>query len=209
MNIIKIATLAICFCCLTSVSNADLIINLSGTVGSNVVNYVASGSVTVGSATAATSSSVGRAPEGGSWDSGFDNNLGDLIQTGNASSLNSALSSFISYRRNGVEFGEIEAFDIGATDTAGGDDFQIDMNGTVSYPELVNGDIISWVGSGTFTLASGNYDNYFETGGVSGSSVIDGGNFVVNIAAATAIPEPGALGVLALGGICLLRRRRR
>jgi hypothetical protein len=191
-----------------SQAKADLVIDLSGDVGSSVVSWVASGSITIGDATPGlASNSTGRAPEGGTWDSLFDNNIGTIIAGGQSSDLNRALSSNISYRRNGGEFGEIEAFDIGADDDPGDDDFQIDMFGSVDYPVLSFGDIVSWVGSGTFTLSSSTYDSYF-IGGSQGVSSLDGGNYVVNVAVAT-IPEPSSSGLACLGMCGWIARRRR
>jgi hypothetical protein len=193
------------FLILSSQAKAALIIEISGIAGSNVINYTASGSITITSLTSTTSNAIGRAPRAGVWESGFDNNLGDFILTGNTSALNLALTNAISYQLNSIEFGKIEAFDIGATETAGGDDFEIDMLGTISYPALIIGDVISWSGSGTFSLSGLNtFDTYFEPGTY--SSTLDGGDFDLII---SPIPEPSSTALLGLAGLaCILRRRR-
>jgi len=181
-----------------------LTIDISGSSGSSLVNYTASGSITITEAVVLNSSSTGAAPIGGTWNTGFDNNLGDMFQFGNSSQLNLALSTHISFQNNTVEFGKIEAFDLGTTDTAGGDDFQIDMLGSISYPALTIGDVVSWSGSGNFSLTSGSYGTFFESGSYSAS--LNGGSFDVNIAP---VPEPSSIALLGLGGLATLLRRRR
>jgi len=188
-------------------SQAALILDISGTAGSSVVSYVASGFITVSSATAADdSNSAGKAPVGGSWNSLFDNNIGDAFLNAASNDNNLSLTNKISYTLNSTQFAEVEAFDLGTTTTAGGDDFQIDMDGTgaISYPELTDGDVVAWSGSGTFTLTTETYDTFF----IAGSYVdgIDGNTYNVNIAP---VPEPSSAALLGLAGLATMLRRRR
>ncbi len=188
---------------------ADIILNISGASGSSIVNWEATGNgIVVSNAYGSDTSTVGAAPVSGAWDTGFNDNLGDLIINGQTDQLNLVLSGGgISYRRNGVEFNNIITIDLNATATPGGDDIQPDPTGTASYPVLAVGDRVSWSGSGTFTLGGGaTFDSYFIQG-VTGTSAIDGGSYVVNI---SAVPEPTSVGILSVGVcLCILRRRKR
>lgn len=184
--------------------SAALTIEISGTSGSSTVIYTASGSITITEAVAVNSTSTGAAPVFDEWATTFDNNLGDMFQTDVSTDNNRTLSSAISYQLNTVEFAQIEAFDLTATNTVGGDDFQIDMDGTVSYPVLTIGDVISWSGSGTFTLSAETYDTFFESGTY--TAPLNGGDYVINIAP---VPEPSSTALLGLGGLALFLRRRK
>lgn len=188
-------------------ASADLIINLSGTSDSAVVNFMATGAVTVTSVTPGFEpDGFGRAPISGSWDSIFDNNIGDIFAAGAPSQLNVPFSTSIFYRHDGLQFGEFNTVDMTSTMTPGGDDFEPDPTVSISYPALVSGDVISWSGSGTFTLTGGaTYDSYFIPGST-GSTEIDGGNFVVNVAA---IPEPSGFLFSSIAACSLIWSRRR
>ncbi|MEM0896446.1 MAG: choice-of-anchor Q domain-containing protein, partial [Verrucomicrobiota bacterium] len=185
-------------------SRADLILNLTGSVGSNVINYEASGSVTVTRAVTSTISGLGLAPLAPSagttaaWISTFDNDLGDILNDAMNTSLNDDLAlsnGGVSYRRNGVQFGILDLIDFDGSATLGGDDVELDTFGSVNYPALVAGDIVSWTGSGTFTLEDGEtWETLFNTATTSVQSFsnpIDGGNYTVNIQTIqTILPAP-------------------
>ncbi|MEM9478473.1 MAG: right-handed parallel beta-helix repeat-containing protein, partial [Verrucomicrobiota bacterium] len=185
-------------------SRADLILNLTGSVGSNVINYEASGSVTVTRAVTSTISGLGLAPLAPSagttaaWISTFDNDLGDILNDAMNTSLNDDLAlsnGGVSYRRNGVQFGILDLIDFDGSATLGGDDVELDTLGSVNYPALVAGDIVSWTGSGTFTLEDGEtWETLFNTATTSVQSFsnpIDGGNYTVNIQTIqTILPAP-------------------
>ncbi|MEZ6061785.1 MAG: PEP-CTERM sorting domain-containing protein [Planctomycetaceae bacterium] len=58
-------------------------------------------------------------------------------------------------------------------------------------------------------LDNSTYDTFF-IGGSTGMATLDGGNYVVNVAEAVAVPEPGSLAFLGcLIPIWFLCRRRR
>ncbi len=210
MNRSKCLLATIAILTLPTASRGDLVINITGTTGSNVITFEALGSVTVTSVITGESSSSGRAPgTGGTWDSTYDNNIGDPIIAA-SSQTNVNLSSVVTYFANGTSFGTFDQIDFGATATPGGDDIGLDPAGTLAYPTLAIGDVVSWSGTGTFSLGSGEtFDTFFQTG--SFSNPIDGGSYIVNITEASAgVPEP-ASGVLMafVGVLCCARRPRR
>ncbi len=194
------AVLALLLLGTASRAHADLILALQGTVGSNVVQYTASDSVTIGIATIADDNSgVSRAPVAGIWNDDFDENLGNFLRNGMDTSMNDDLAltgGGISYRRNGVEFAVLNTIDLDGSNSSGGDDVELDPTASVDYPALTIGDVLSWEGSGTFTLEDGEtFDTLFVQTGTFTES-IDGGNFVLQISLA-AIPEPSSALLLA------------
>ena len=196
-------------------SHAQLILNLTGTAGSNVISYAASGSVTVTQSHTELTSAHAQAPSvGGGWNRNFDNDLGDFIRDpALATNIDLVLSNGgVSYRKNGVEFGILDTIDLNGGSGGGLDDIQLDPTASLTYPSLIAGDIISWVGSGTFVLLDNEtFDSFFTATGTFSNS-IDGGIYSATIAAA-AVPEPAMaatiLGVVAVGVIGVRRRPRK
>ena len=215
--LVSVAVIAIGTVFITMTAQAtSLLLTLSGSNGSNVINYTASGSVTLTRALAeevAHPSGLGprAASEGtAAWTSSFDNDLGDFLNDAMVTSLNDNLvlsDGGVSYRRNGVEFGVLDTIDLDGGVGGGLDDIELDPTGNITYPASTSGDVISWTGSGTFTLEDGEtFDTLFTATG-SFSNAIDGGNYTVTIAA---VPEPttyALLTTLSLGGFALWRRR--
>ena len=75
-----------------------------------------------------------------------------------------------------------------------------DPDGTVAYPALSGGEVITWSGGGTFTLSAGTFDTVFNGGTATYSSV--GGDVIFTT---LPIPEPSAA---LLGAAVLLSLRR-
>ena len=196
-------------------ANASLILELSGTTGSNVMTYKASGSVTVSNATSGLSSSIALAPVGGSWSGSFDNNLGNFLRNSMDGTFNDNLAlsnGGVSYRKNGTEFGVLDLLDLDGSSTSGGDDVELDFSGNIDYPDLNDGDVVSWTGSGTFLLEDGEtFDSLFTSTGTF-SNNIDGGTYDVVISGSSTgpVPEPGSLLIFAgLASSCFFARQRR
>ena len=198
--------MALAMVCQTA--NADLVLELTGTPGSNVISYTTSGSFTTDVAVSASLSTSAQLPTP-SWSFGFDNELGDvLIDDSFASTQNDdlVLSAPISYLVNGVEFGILDTIDLDQ-DNVNGDDIELDNTLVINYPALVPGDIISFAPtSGTFTLDDGvnNFEDIFNTGTFTNAF----GNFSV-VVSATAVPEPSSLLFLLGAGAATLCVRRR
>ena len=193
------------FCQVESV-RGDLVLNISGIAGSSLINWEATGSVTVTGTIPGVSSANGRAPVGSIWSSSFADNLGDLIINGVADDSNIALTGSISYRLNNAEFGVIDMIDLEATSTSGGDEILLHPSSSIDYPSLVSNNEVSWIGSGTFNLSVETFDTFFIPGSYSNS--INGGNYVVNI---ITVPEPSSfflVAVPAFAGVFLRKRRR-
>ena len=202
----------------TAQANANLVLRLAGETGSNVISYEASGSVTVTQGFSSLSSSLGLAPDTtGVWTSSFDNNLGDILRNFANANFNDNLvlgGGGVSYRKNGVEFGIIDLIDLDPTNTAGGDDIELDPTNVINYPSLVAGDILSWVGSGTFVLEDGETFDTLFVGTGTFQNPIDGGFYQVIIEEGRitpVIPEPTSMALLGMGLLgagCVYRRRR-
>ncbi|MDF1826007.1 MAG: hypothetical protein P1U68_15285 [Verrucomicrobiales bacterium] len=187
-----------------------MILNFSGSNGSDVVTWEATGAVTVSSAAGipAFSTGVGAAPVGDEWATDFDNNIGDVIQDGQSDITNVSLGGLgISYQKNGTEFFTLTEIDFNSGSGAT-DDIQPDFTGSDrEYPNLADGDIVSWVGSGTLSLGGTAFDDYFNVG--SYSSPINGGFYTVNI---SLIPEPSSVVLFSMvfaGFVVLSLRGRR
>ena len=196
-----------------STANADLILRLAGKNGSNVMEYEASGSITVGQNYGSVNSGLGLAPSSGNWTSSFDNNLGDFLRDGMNGSFNDDLAlsnGGVSYRRNGTQFGVLDTLDLDGANGGGGDDVELDPTSSISYTSLVNGDTVSWTGSGTFILEDGETFNTLFTQLGSFSNAIDGGNYTVIVEFA-AVPEPSSIFLLSSGlaGYVFYRRRKK
>ena len=210
LNTIKAFALAIaCGVIPLSTHAAGLIIVISGQTGSNEISYTASGSVTVTQTHSAILSGSGLGPiTAGSWNANFDNNLGDMLRDGMVTDLNDDLAlsnGGVSYRRNGVEFGVLDTLDLDGINGGGGDDVELDPTSNIIYPSLTAGDVVSWTGSGTFTLEGGEtFDSLFTVG--SFSNAIDGGDYTVTI---TAVPEPSTYALLTVFALCLFAGFRR
>lgn len=209
MKFIATAALSLCVCLVSTTANADLVLNFSGETNSSIVTWEATGTVTNDqNVFSVFNDNLGRLPFRSAWSTSVDNSIGDLFKSGVSTISDVVLSSPISYRVNGTEFATIDALDLGASNAAGGDSVDLDMagNGAVSFPTLVSGSVLSWSGSGTFDLGSIDYDEFFEDGDNSASATINGGFFTVNVA--EAVPEPSAVGILALVGLGFISRRR-
>lgn len=199
----------------TANAHADLILNISGVSGSNKVLYEATGSITITSSHNSSNSGLGLAPAGATaWASGFDNNLGDILSDTMDISFNDDLvltNGGVSYRKNGVEFGVLDTLDLDGSPSAGGDDIELDTSVTIAYPSLVATDVVSWTGKGFFFLEDGETFDTLFVGLGSFSNPIDGGNYVVNIAQVSAVPEPGSLALCCSGvaGYVVYRRRKK
>lgn len=198
----------------SSTANADLILKLIGTNGSAAMNYEASGSVTITTAITSVNSSLGLAPlSTGNYTSSFDNNLGDFLKDSMNGTFNDDLvlsNGGVSYRRNGTEFGVLDTLDLDGAVGGGNDDVELDPTASINYPSLLVGDILSWTGSGTFTLEDGEtFDTLFTTTGKFSNS-IDGGQYSV-IIQNSAVPEPSSLILMASGlaGYVVVRRRKK
>jgi hypothetical protein len=193
----------------SSPARAGLVLDLTGTIGSNVVSYRATGSVTVTTAHAQIVSNFANAPFANNWTSSFDDNLGDILRDSMSNSFNRDLllsNGGVSYRRNGVEFGVLDTLDLNGSTSSGGDDIELDPTSTIVYPSLDAGDVVSWTGVGTFTLEDG---ETFDTLFVAQGSFIDArrtGVYTVNI---SAVPEPSAflLSCVGIAGLAFARSR--
>ena len=191
-------------------AHADLVLSLSGNPGSNLVEYSATGSITVDQATPSFDGNLfGRAPVSGLWDSSFNQSIGDALRDEMNTGLNDDLvlgNGGVSFRRNGVEFGVLQVIDLDGSDFSGQDDIELDPTTPIDYPSLNVGDEISWVGSGTFHLEDGEtFDTLFIPG--SYQKAIDNEFYVVNVAVA-AVPEPTFCFPL-VTGIALIALRRK
>lgn len=192
-------------------TNAMLILSFSGTNGSSVVNYSATGTYTVPSNTTAfgSASPVLRMPVAGVWDSAVDDNIGDAILN-SATSLNNLVLSNggITFQLDAVTLGTFDQLDLSATATAGGDDIRVDPAVSITYPAATAGQTVSWTGAGTFTLTGFTYDTYFIPGTYSAAGYSSVVQFDI---AASAIPEPSTYiamaGFIGLGAFSLWRRR--
>ena len=183
-------------------ANANLVLRFSGSAGSNLVNWVASGSVRVTTATAAQgSTSVSRAPIGGVWDADYDNDIGNIIMDSVpvASNNNRVLSSNITLRVNGAPEAVYDTMDLSAL--VGNDNIQPDPTTSQTFPMLNVNDEVSWDGSGTLTLNGQTFDTFFNPGVYSNS--IDGGSYIVQV-----VPEPNAFWLLTLVGVGLAWARK-
>ena len=214
-------------------SHADLVLNLSGAVGSNIVNWEATGTgFTVTQLHAENlNSGAARVPEAGdnTWENNFFRNLNPVgdennpvnVIAGASQSDLPLLGGTATYQWTDVSAGTTQVLnqwveiDLTNSNTDGNDDIRLAPTTATDYPALEVGDIVFWAGSGTFALTGGEtYDTYFASGPISvqnvgpGTSGSDGGNYVVNIAAA-AVPEPGSIAILGLSGMLMMVRRRR
>lgn len=205
-----IAVAVILALALSPAALGNLIIDLTGTSGSPVISFVASGSYQVTGTSDTVSSSFFRMPSpagSGTWVFA-DEDIADFLAASFVSENNLALSSPISYMVNSVEFRSQIAIDLLEDGVI--DHFQLDAAGAVSYPALAIGDTLSWSGSGTFTLTGGNTFDDLNLGSFSDGTDYQGGEFIVNISAGAPVPEPSALAlVLLLAGAGATRRRRR
>ena len=207
------------FCQTTS---AQLVLELTGTPGSNVISYTASGSYTsVANVNAAQSFAGGNAllPTPNSWSQSFDNELGDvLIDNSFATNRNDDLSLSVAVPifLNGIQ---LDSTPLGAStvvpnsavfdtidldqDNTNGDDIELDPTGNIVYPALAVGDVITWgPTSGTFTLDENNFDDIFNLG----TFTNDFGNYTVIV---NSVPEPSSLLFLLGAGAATLCVRRR
>ena len=194
-------------------AEADLVLSLSGINGSNVVNYEASGSVTVASSYGDVTSTLALGPGdgltgNGVWSNMFRRNTGEFISNGvvnDAPYLDLVLSNGgVSYRVNGAEFGVLDTIDFFGATSFGDDYLALDPTSTTHYPTLAVGDVVSWSGSGTFSLEQRSFGLFFDAP-YSSSVAIDGGSYVLNI---SAVPEPSSFILLAIG-VCPYFRRQR
>lgn len=180
---------------------ADLVLTLSGGSSPTEVNFVASGSVTVGPVAGPVGPIGGAAaPIGGIWETDFDNNIGDVFQSGfTTGNGNLSLSSGITYTENSTTITVFDFIALNPGAAALGDNVQLRPDPmSVTYPELTgSSNTLAWSGSGTFNLDTGTYTSIFVPG--SYSNAIDGGNYVVNVTAA--VPEPSTFLFLTLAGL--------
>lgn len=185
-----------------SVSKADLMLTLSPGATPQTVNYNASGSVTVSLGAGGIGTSQGALPIGGSWDPGFDDDIGDIFTGIHSSFENDGLQlsgNGIQYIVNSVPVTDGRLTEVTLGVGAGdADDLRLRRFNQINYPTLSNGDTLSWSGSGSFLLDSrtpnlptGTLDTFaqvFNTGTF--MRAIDGGNFVLHIT--SSVPEPSA-----------------
>lgn len=202
-------------------TEADLILALTGSDGNKTVNYSASGGVTTtqGNGAFSLSTSLGLAPRAGSgnWSASYDVNMGEFLNDYMNTSSNDELvlsDGGVSYRRNGVEFGVLELIALNGKRGAGHDAVELDTTGVVNYPALFAGDILSWVGSGTFTLEGGEtwgtLFNKATTAPQTFSNPIAGGLYSVVIQTqAVHIPEPNSFFLLIAAAVAITGFRRR
>ncbi len=191
---------------------ADLVLSLSGVPESPIVSYSASGSIIIGIATGSNNNDgLGRAPVGGTWLAGFDQNIGDFLNDSMDDELNDDLvlsNGGISYRLNGGEFGVFDTLDLDGASSLGGDEVELDPTNSIDYPNLEMGDVVSWTGAGTFTLEDGETFGSLFTATGTFQNAIDGGFFRVEI---SSVPEPASyamIGGLGLAAMVGLRRFR-
>ena len=188
---------------------ASFMLDLSVRPDSKIVNYEASGSVTVTSAVASLSSLGGSAlPVSGTWSTAYDDNIGDALGIFSGA-LNDDLlltNGGVTLFNNGFSIALFDTIDLDPSGSTGADDIELDNTTAFTGPSLVAGDILSWSGTGTFTLESKNFGSVFLLGAY--SNTIDDGSFVVTI---TSVPEPRHFGLLVgvlVGAVALLIRKR-
>lgn len=190
----------------------DVVVELSGQTGSNVINYTVSGSFTSNVANVnANSSDNAQLPSPNSWNQFFDNELGDVFIDGSFISTandNLALSVAVGIFVNGTQFGEFDTIDLDP-DTANGDDVELDPTATISYPQLNLNDVITFGSadgsgvSGTFELDSGTFDTVFNLG------TFNNEDNTYQVIVGTAVPEPTSLLFLLGASATALCTRRR
>ena len=196
-------------------AHASFVLILTGTPGSGVVSYDASGSMTVDVASVdGLNSGTGRLPlvNGGDWTSGWSRNVGNALSDYPAD-LHDDLGlsdGGISIAVNASPIGVWDTFDFDPSATSGGDDFRPDPSATISYPTVTAGAVVSWSGSGTFTLDSSDpaFDTFEEvfTVGNYGQTINSTDDYIINI---VSVPEPSSLPILTIGFLTMLGHRRR
>lgn len=200
-----------------SIGFADLILSFTGQTGSNLVTWEASGSYDIeGPIAADLGSNSARLPSlnGATWEwrTSGDRNIGDFLlddpgdaldtMTTNVDSSAIAIELFL----NGVALTTFNEFDPNGSDSAGADDWELDVAATTDYVAVDVGDTLTWTGSGVIALTSGGVDTNFEDVFVLGSFDQPGKSVSVIV---QSVPEPSSLAMFSiLGGTVLLRRKR-
>jgi len=197
-----------CFVALPAInSQADLVLEVFASPDSNIVNYIASGSIEVTTAIGATNSGVGRAPYHDGWSNGGFA-MGDIfvVGQGGVNSITLDVSSTFAVKKNGTTVSNVGVFQY-VTGT-GGSIRPVYTSSGSNYPGLAVNDVLAWEGSGTFALPtygslppSPTFAEFFNydtldvaeeytlaiNGGPPGTN---GGTYRILVTAVTPVPEP-------------------
>lgn len=187
------------FLAVTPVHSA-VTVTLFGTPGSPDMTYTVSGTMTASMSGNSSFTGVLLIPASNgtsSWAFPGDTNLGDFIADGTATqTFNTGLTTI---SLDGTTR-SLDSITINASSSHGGDYVRIHNASAFTYPGLGDGEVVTYSGGGSFTLAGGNFDDVFTLG----TYAANPSEYIVQV-----VPEPSATALLALGviSIGLVRRR--